>query len=478
LDDSTEYDLAERFGELKFSDQPVINLDDQARFSKKNKEKEEEIVPYLGTTKNLKEGEFLDFDNQAYDLFHRARTPWPCLSLDIIIPRHKKDTLTTPNKVELKQYPLSVYVVAGSQASEKNENAVYLMKWSRLHKTRFDDDSDVMDEDDVNGDEDPRLDFLSLNHPDPINRVRSMNGTGVVALWDEAGKVCIYDTSRHIQRLVEYNQDEEEIVDDEGPNPTPQGLQPPQDPNKRNFLINDFQHSKEGYALQWSPLTLGLLGTGSCDRRIFLYRPADENGSGWVIDNAPYTVHSGSVEDIEFSPVDANLVASCSVDGTVSFIDLRSNYKNECVSHIDVTKVDVNVMSWCAKTPNLLATGSDDGSVKVWDIRYLQKARPVTDIQFHTAPITSIQFEPFDDSILTVSSADNRISVWDFSVESDKKMKNNNEVPDQLMFIHQGLEDVKEVKHHPYMSDLILSTSANGFNIFKPNYEEEWDEYN
>lgn len=26
------------------------------------------------------------------------------------------------------------------------------------------------------------------------------------------------------------------------------------------------------------------------------------------------------------------------------------------------------------------------------------------------------------------------------------------------------------------MSDLVLCTSANGFNIFKPNYEEEWDE--
>jgi len=189
-----------------------------------------------------------------------------------------------------------------------------------------------------------------------------------------------------------------------------------------------------------------LLATGGCDRRLYLYRPADENGSGWSMDSYPYMVHNGSVEDIEFSPVDPNLIASCSVDGTVKFIDLRSAYKNECASHIDVTKVDVNVLSWCSKSANLVATGSDDGSVKVWDIRYLQKARPVTDIQFHTAPITSIQFEPFEDSVLTVSSADNRITIWDFSVESDKKMKNTNDVPDQLMFIHQGLEDVKEVK--------------------------------
>ena len=158
----------------------------------------------------------------------------------------------------MKKYPLSVYVVAGSQSSTKTDNAVYVMKWSRLHKTRYDDDSDIIDEEDLDYDEEPRLDVLSINHSEPINRIRSMNNTGVVALWDEGGRVSIYDTTRHIQKLIEYNEGEEEIVDDEGPNPTPQGLQPPQDPTKRNFLLNSFQHSSEGFALQWSPTTLGI----------------------------------------------------------------------------------------------------------------------------------------------------------------------------------------------------------------------------
>ena len=159
--------------------------------------------------------------------------------------------------MEIKQYPLTIYVIAGSQAPSKTDNAIYCMKWSSLHKTRYDDDSDVLDEEDIDNDEDPKLDILSIAHAEPINRIRSMNGTGVVALWDESGKVSIYDTSRHIQKLVEYNENEEEIIDDEGPNPTPQGLQPPKDPLKRNFLVNSFQHSSEGYALQWCPTTLG-----------------------------------------------------------------------------------------------------------------------------------------------------------------------------------------------------------------------------
>lgn len=186
------------------------------------------------------------------------------MSLDILVPKHKKGNLVTPSKVDLKQYPLTLYVVAGSQAASKGDNALYVMKWSHLHKTRFDDDSDIIDEDDLDNYDDPRFDILAVNHAEAINRVRSMNGTGIVSLWDESGKVCIYDTTRHIQKLVEYNQDEEEIEDDEGPNPTPKGLQPPKDPSKRNFLISEFQHPSEGYAMQWSPTVQGIMDIMNC----------------------------------------------------------------------------------------------------------------------------------------------------------------------------------------------------------------------
>ena len=134
-----------------------------------------------------------------------------------------------------------------------------------------------------------------------------------------------------------------------------------------------------------------------------------------------------------------------STDRTIKFTDLRCMYRNECQSHIDAGETDINVISWSTVSPNLIASGSDDGTIQVWDIRYIQKARSVVNIQFHTSPITSIEFQPFEDSVITTASADNRVTVWDFSVEADSSNKDD-EIPDQLMFMHQGVEDVKEIR--------------------------------
>jgi len=34
------------------------------------------VKPYLGNSKHLKKDEFLDFDNKAYEMLHRANTEW------------------------------------------------------------------------------------------------------------------------------------------------------------------------------------------------------------------------------------------------------------------------------------------------------------------------------------------------------------------------------------------------------------------
>lgn len=47
-----------------------------------------------------------------------------------------------PGFQTMNQYPYEVYTVQGSCNNTKH-NFVYLNKWTKLHKTRFDDDPDA-----------------------------------------------------------------------------------------------------------------------------------------------------------------------------------------------------------------------------------------------------------------------------------------------------------------------------------------------
>lgn len=184
----------------------------------------------------------------------------PCLSLDVIVPEHNTNQIVKPNKIEIKEYPLTVYVVAGTQAPKATDNAIYFMKWSKLHKTHFDDESEIYDEEDEDNDDEASFNFLSIKHPHPINRIRSMNGSSIVAFWDESGAVSIYDGTKHTQVLAEYDEEAEELMAEDGTNQkTKKALKAPKDPKQNNFLLSHFQHTSEGFALQWSPHSLGIL---------------------------------------------------------------------------------------------------------------------------------------------------------------------------------------------------------------------------
>ncbi len=116
----------------------------------------------------------------------------------------------------------------------------------------------------------------------------------------------------------------------------------------------------------------------------------------------------------------------------------------------------------------------------MWDLRAVSKgAVPLAHFSYHKGAVTSIEWAPHDESVLAVSGADNQVTVWDLSVEADdeavpldaKSKQAKAELadfPPQLLFIHQGQQNIKEVHFHPQIPGVIASTAEDGFNIFKP----------
>lgn len=104
------------------------------------------------------------------------------------------------------------------------------------------------------------------------------------------------------------------------------------------------------------------------------------------------------------------------------------------------------------------------------------KPTPVANFSWHSEPITSVEWHPTEDSCFAASSADHSVSLWDLSVELDDEEQadapskgdlKSADVPAQLLFVHQGQKDVKEIHWHPQIPGCVVSTAATGLDVFK-----------
>jgi ribosome assembly protein RRB1 len=97
----------------------------------------------------------------------------------------------------------------------------------------------------------------------------------------------------------------------------------------------------------------------------------------------------------------------------------------------------------------------------------------VASFTWHKQPVTSVEWHPTDESVFAASAADDQVTLWDLSVEQDDEEMgdaaagNERHIPSQLLFVHQGQKDVKEVHWHPQIPGAVISTASDGFNIFK-----------
>lgn len=424
------------------------------------KPKQSNIVPFMGRKEELAPGEVLEHSNSAYKMFHRASTEWPCLSIDFIVdsfdPKNivKRDFSTGIKEFE---YPIDLYAVGGSQADMSHLNSLYVMRFSDLSITQYDDDEYIEKSFEET---DPVLYYEKIPVKSATNRVKTLQHYPIVGVMNENGQLQIHDLRDSFANVKARK--EGDVLESQG----------------KIKLFKQFMLSNEGYGLDFSPHVLGRIAAGTNDGKLYIVQPRDAEISDLLLMDEQITKHTNSIEDIQFSPTEPDVVASCSSDGTVRIFDLRTPFKNVSELRIDAHNCDVNVISWNKMAPTLLASGADDGSFKVWDLRYTNKP-PITNLHWHTEAITSIEWQPHDEWTIAVCSADNRLSMWDFSVEKDDSEmvdENLQNIPDQMMFLHQGQEDLKEVKWHPVYHNVLISTASDGYNVFEPAVDIEDDD--
>jgi ribosome assembly protein RRB1 len=415
----------------------------------------------------IEEGDELEYDPAAYTLFQTINAEWPCLSFDFM-----RDSLGEKRT----GFPYAITAVVGTQASSNDKNRLTVMEISNLHKTKpTEEDSDEDDSDDEDEDEaskgkgkTPNLRTMSTPHPGGVNRVRSMaQQSNIVSSWSDSGKVHIWD----LAPLTSASQESSSQPRAAGSFP-----KPPASVKACTPLFSFEGHKDEGFAMDWSPTEAGRLLTGDCAKGIHLWNP--NNGGSWSV-SQPYISHEESVEDLQWSPTEKEVFASCSADKTVRIWDTRRPQK--AMLTLQAHDTDVNVISWNKLVSYLMISGSDDATFKIWDMRKFKKDSPVAHFKWHTKAITSCEFHPHDESSLVISGEDDQVTVWDMSVEEDfeaqveKPAAASKEIPPQLMFVHQGQASVKEAHFHPQIPGLVMSTGLvrgehNGcFNIFKPD---------
>lgn len=146
-------------------DESSESSDDESMENANENQKETESKVYL-PGQGLEEGEELVADKSAYRLLHHAQSGAPCLSFDII-----PDDLGNCRE----SYPLTMYIVAGTQAAKTHVNNLLVMKMSNLHGTRQsseDSESESSDSEDENDERRPVMNVAPIKHQGCVNRVR------------------------------------------------------------------------------------------------------------------------------------------------------------------------------------------------------------------------------------------------------------------------------------------------------------------
>ena len=152
--------------------------------------------------------------------------------------------------------------------------------------------------------------------------------------------------------------------------------------------------------------------------------------------------HNSDVNSVKWSN-DSQLFASCGLDKTVRFWDIREHKNINILSAIQYANInDFAVL--CKTNSNIIAVGHTDGLMTIWDY---SKQSVIKEIYGHNEQIRSVAFSP-DGKYLLSGAFDAKIKIYD--------VKNNFNFIGEI----EHNDKVVSCKWHPEIP-LIVSTSAD-----------------
>lgn len=132
--------------------------------------------------------------------------------------------------------------------------------------------------------------------------------------------------------------------------------------------------------VSWSHIDTNILATAATNGVVAVW---DLTKFGRQKQTLSYNDHERTAHTVEFHLVDPNVLVSASQDGTIKYFDLRTDKGSVATFHSN--SESIRDVKFNALSPNVLAAVSENGSVSMWDIK--RPDRCLQQFTAHSGPI-------------------------------------------------------------------------------------------